>query len=130
MEFCDKTILKSLEFCDIIYTEVKKMSRLRRKIDQYLIDWKNDKNKMPLIVKGARQIGKTDSIKNFAKNNYKYLVEINFAIQKQYLDIFDKGFEVDTILKNITFKNPNFKFVYFKPLSFLLHFSYSIFLFL
>ena len=65
------------------------MSRLRRKIDQYLIDWKNDKNKMPLIVKGARQIGKTDSIKNCAENNYKYLVEINFALDKQYLDIFD-----------------------------------------
>ena len=67
------------------------MSRLRRKIDQYLIDWKNDKNKMPLIVKGARQIGKTDSIENFAKSNYKNLVEINFAIEKQYLDIFKDG---------------------------------------
>ena len=87
------------------------MSRLRRKIDQYLIDWKNDKNKMPLIVKGARQIGKTDSIKNFAENNYKYLVEINFALDKQYLDIFDNGFDVDSILKNISFKNPDFKFV-------------------
>ena len=41
------------------------MSHLRRKIDQYLMEWKNDKNKMPLIVKGARQIGKTDNIKNF-----------------------------------------------------------------
>lgn len=87
------------------------MSRLRRKIDQYLIDWKNDKNKMPLIVKGARQIGKTDSIKNFANNNYKYLVEINFALEKQYLDIFDDGFDVDSILKNISFKNPDFKFI-------------------
>ena len=87
------------------------MSRLRRKIDQYLIDWKNDKNKMPLIVKGARQIGKTDSIKNFAKNNYKYLVEINFALDKQYLDIFNNGFDVDNILKNISFKNPDFKFI-------------------
>ena len=38
------------------------MSRLRRKIDQYLIDWKNDKGKMLLIVKGARQIKKTDAI--------------------------------------------------------------------
>ena len=87
------------------------MSRLRRKIDQYLIDWKNDKNKMPLIVKGARQIGKTDSIKNFAENNYKYLVEINFALDKQYVDIFDNGFDVDSILKNISFKNPDFKFI-------------------
>lgn len=36
------------------------MGKLKRKIDQYLIDQKNDKYKMPLIVKGARQIGKTD----------------------------------------------------------------------
>ena len=111
MEFCDKIALKLLEFCDMIYIEVKNMSRLRRKIDQYLIDWKNDKNKMPLIVKGARQIGKTDSIKNFAENNYKYLVEINFALDKQYVDIFDNGFDVDSILKNISFKNPDFKFI-------------------
>ena len=33
------------------------MERLKRKIDQYLIDWKNSNNKMPLIIKGARQIG-------------------------------------------------------------------------
>ncbi len=87
------------------------MNRLRRKIDQFLIDWKNNENRMPLIVKGARQIGKTDSIENFAKNNYKYLVEINFALDKQYLDIFDDGFDVDSILKNISFINPEFKFV-------------------
>lgn len=87
------------------------MGRLKRKIDQYLIDWKNDKYKMPLIVKGARQIGKTDAIENFAKNNYKNIVEINFAIQKQYQDIFDDGYEVDTILKNISLKNPSFQFV-------------------
>ena len=86
------------------------MSRLKRKIDQYLVDWKNDKNKMPLIVKGARQIGKTDSIENFAKKNYKNLVEINFAIQKEYLDIFKNGFDVNNILKNISLKNPNFIF--------------------
>ena len=36
--------------------------RLKRKIDDYLVEWKNSKNKMPLIVKGARQIGKTDAI--------------------------------------------------------------------
>lgn len=87
------------------------MGRLKRKIDQYLIDWKNDKYKMPLIVKGARQIGKTEAIENFAKNNYKNIVEINFAIQKQYQDIFDDGYEVDTILKNISLKNPSFQFV-------------------
>lgn len=87
------------------------MNRLKRKIDQYLIDWKNDKDKMPLIVKGARQIGKTDAIENFAKNNYSNVIEINFALQKQYKDIFDDGFEVDTILRSISLKNPNLKFI-------------------
>ena len=43
------------------------MDRLRRKIDQYLIDWKNSKNKMPLIIKGTRQIGKTNAIKKNEK---------------------------------------------------------------
>ena len=87
------------------------MNRLRRKIDKYLVDWKNDKNKMPLIVKGARQIGKTDAIEYFANSCYKYIVEINFAIQKQYLGIFDNGFEVDTIIKNISLINPELKFI-------------------
>ena len=35
---------------------------------------------MPLIVRGARQIGKTDAIENFANNNYKHIVEINFTL--------------------------------------------------
>ena len=87
------------------------MERLKRKIDQYLIEWKNSTDKMPLIVKGARQIGKTDAIENFAKNNYKNVIEINFALQKQYHDIFDDGYEVDTILKNISLRNPDFKFI-------------------
>ena len=59
------------------------MELLKRKIDQYLIDWKNNPDKMPLIVKGARQIGKTESIRNFARNNYKSVIEINFILQKQ-----------------------------------------------
>lgn len=87
------------------------MLRLKRKIDDFLIDWKNNNNKLPLIIKGARQIGKTDAIEFFAKNNYKNIVEINFALQKQYKSIFDDGFDVDTIIKNISLINPNFKFV-------------------
>ena len=87
------------------------MTRLKRKIDEYLINWKNDINKMPLIVKGARQIGKTDAIENFAKNNYPNVIEINFALQKQYKDIFDDGYEVDNIIKNISLKNPHLKFI-------------------
>ncbi len=87
------------------------MVRLKRKIDSFLIEWKNSKDKMPLIVRGARQIGKTDAIENFAKNNYKYIVEINFALQKEYKTIFDDGFEVDTIINNISIINNDIKFV-------------------
>ncbi len=86
------------------------MPRLRRKIDHFLIEWKQDKNKLPLIVKGARQVGKTSAIENFGKQNYKYMVEINFVLQKQYQSIFDNGYEVDTILKNISLINPNLTF--------------------
>ena len=87
------------------------MELLKRKIDKYLVEWKNNPNKMPLIIKGARQIGKTESIRNFAKNNYKSVIEINFVLQKQYKDIFDDGFEVDNIIKNISLRNPNLEFI-------------------
>lgn len=87
------------------------MKLLKRKVDKFLIDWKNSPDKKPLIIKGARQIGKTESIKNFAKNNYKRVIEINFVLQKQYKDIFDNGFEVDTIIKNISLRNPDFEFI-------------------
>lgn len=87
------------------------MPRLKRKIDKFLIDWKNAETSLPLIVKGARQVGKTDAIENFAKNNYKNAIEINFVLQKQYKNIFDDGFEVDTIVKNISLINPSFEFI-------------------
>ena len=86
------------------------MERLARKIDAFLLNWKNTANRFPLIVKGARQIGKTEAIQHFAKNNYKSVVEINFVLQKQYKDIFEDGFEVDTILKNISLKDPYLTF--------------------
>ena len=96
------------------------MERLRRKIDDFLIEWKQSKDKLPLIIKGARQIGKTDSIENFTKNNYKYFVEINFALQPEYKTIFDNGFDVDVIISNISMINPNF---IFKPKETLIFFD-------
>ena len=46
------------------------MAELKRKIDKYLVDWKNSKDRKPLIIKGARQIGKTTSIQKFGKEKY------------------------------------------------------------
>lgn len=84
---------------------------LKRKIDAYLESWKNNPERKPLIVKGARQIGKTRSIEHFAAQHYKHVVKINFVEQIKYRDIFNDGFEVDTILKNISLLNPNFEFI-------------------
>lgn len=87
------------------------MQLLKRKIDTFLQQWKRNPKHMPLVVKGARQVGKTESIRFFAKNNYKSVIEINFVLQKQFKDIFDDGFEVDMIIKNITLHNPDFKII-------------------
>lgn len=75
------------------------------------MEWKNNPDRKPLIVKGARQVGKTHSVEWFAKHNYSSVIEINFVEQKKYRDIFNDGFEVDTILKNVSLLNPDFMFI-------------------
>lgn len=84
---------------------------LKRKIDAYLSDWKKNPDRKPLIVKGARQIGKTRSIEAFAIRNYASVIQINFVEQIKYREVFNDGFEVDAILKNISLLNPDYKFI-------------------
>ena len=86
------------------------MKLLQRKIDKILRDWKQTENKMPLIVKGARQIGKTASIMQFATENYKNVIAINFVLQKKYKAIFDDSYEVEDIVRNITLIDPSLNF--------------------
>ncbi|MCR5390411.1 MAG: ATP-binding protein [Lachnospiraceae bacterium] len=83
----------------------------RRKIDEYLNGWKADPEHKPLIVKGARQIGKTESIMHFAGENYENVVYINFALEKKYMQILADGYDVESVLKNISLANPAFKFI-------------------
>ena len=84
---------------------------LKRKVDNYLLEWKNNPDHKPLIIKGARQVGKTRSVEWFASQNYQCVIQINFVEQKRYRDIFEDGFEVDAILKNISLLNPELKFI-------------------
>ena len=93
---------------------------LKRKIDRFLKDWKARPNHKPLIIKGARQIGKTYSINEFASANYENVVNINFILDGYYKTIFDDGYDVDTVVKNISFINPEWKF---KPGSTLIFFD-------
>lgn len=87
------------------------MELLKRKIDSYLGDWKSNHKRKPLVVKGARQVGKTESIRAFGKANYKSVIEINFVLQKKFRAIFDDGYEVDTIVRNISLLEPSWKFI-------------------
>lgn len=86
------------------------MKLLRRKVDDYLLTWKAQADRMPLVIKGARQVGKTASVMQFAQQNYTHVVAINFVLQKKYKQIFDDGYEVDDIIRNITLINPSLAF--------------------
>lgn len=83
---------------------------LKRKIDSFLINWKENENKKPLIVKGARQIGKTESVMHFAKKYYDNVIYINFVLEPKYKVITESGYDVDSIIKSISFIDPSKKF--------------------
>ncbi|WP_297235933.1 ATP-binding protein [uncultured Flavonifractor sp.] len=71
---------------------------LKRKIEQRLADWKNSENRKPLIIKGCRQCGKTFSVLDFAKKNYKNVVYLNFFQNPDYASVFSGSLEVDNIV--------------------------------
>ena len=75
---------------------------LKRKIDAFLKEWKENPDRKPLIVKGARQIGKTESICQFAKMNYENVININFVEEPKYKTITTDGYKATDIVKNIS----------------------------
>lgn len=88
----------------------------KRKVDSYLRQWKEKENRLPLIIKGARQIGKTESIIHFADENYENVVSINFVLEGQYKTILSDGYSVENIIKNISLIDPSKKFIAGKTL--------------
>lgn len=71
---------------------------LKRKIEQSLINWMNTSGHKPLIIKGCRQCGKTFSVLNFAKKNYKNVVYLNFFENPDYASVFAGSLEIDNII--------------------------------
>lgn len=71
---------------------------LKRKIEQQLMEWKNTANHKPLIIKGCRQCGKTFSVLDFAKKNYKHVVYLNFFQNPDYASVFSGSLEIDNIV--------------------------------
>ena len=74
---------------------------LKRKIDSYLIQWRNNPERKPLIVKGPRQVGKTESICRFANENYERIIYINFVEETKYKLITEYGYNTEDIIRNI-----------------------------
>ena len=94
------------------------MTYLRRKIDAFLEQWKSDSGKKPLIVKGSRQVGKTESIRRFGFANYDSVIEINFVEEPKYKSIIEDGYSAASIVRNISLLDPAKRFVEGKTLLF------------
>ena len=92
---------------------------LRRKIAEELLKWKNSEDKMCLVVKGARQVGKTFSIDRFARENYTHYTYINFDENPAYGAIFAGDADVETLIKQISLRVPGAELVPGETLIFL-----------
>lgn len=79
---------------------------LKRKADVYLQKWKDSPDRNPLIIKGARQVGKTETVRHFAKDNYEHIVEINFYEQPIYKSITENGYGPPEIINRISRIDP------------------------
>ena len=70
---------------------------MKRLIDWHLMTWKKEKRRKPLLLKGARQVGKTYSFRQFSKY-FESLVEINFELIPDAKTIFEKDLKPERIL--------------------------------
>ena len=82
---------------------------LRRKFDAVLRDWRSREDRLPLIVKGARQVGKTETIRHFAESGYANCVEINFVERPEFKEIVRDGFSVNSLIRNISIIDPTLR---------------------
>ena len=77
---------------------------MKRKIEKRLLEWKDNHSQTCLLVKGARQVGKTYSLDRFARENYKYYTYLNFDENPAYRAIFDGDLDVETLIKQISLR--------------------------
>ena len=83
---------------------------LKRKIDVFLENWKAKDTRKPLILRGARQIGKTAAIRHFAERHYDHVVEINFVDRPVFKTITAEGYTPAAIIAAISRIDNSFVF--------------------
>ena len=84
---------------------------LKRKIDAFLEEWKARNTRKPLILRGARQIGKTEAIRHFAAKHYDHVVEINFVDSPVFKTITAEGYKPASIIAAISRIDNSFTFI-------------------
>lgn len=84
---------------------------LKRKIETYLVKWKEAKDRKPLVIKGIRQCGKTYIVQKFAKEHYENVVYMNFILEPDKKSAFTGNIDVDTIILNLSALIPGSRFV-------------------
>lgn len=91
---------------------------MKREMYNKLLKWKNNPNKKPLIIYGARQVGKTYLINEFGKDNYDYVYYINFEIDVNSKKIFEGNLDIKTLLFKLSIYNTNIPIIEGKTLIF------------
>ena len=74
---------------------------LNRKIDHFLMEWKAETDRKPLLLRGARQVGKTSAIKNFS-SNFKYFLSINFDERRDYVKVFETTNGIEDVCEQLS----------------------------
>ena len=74
---------------------------IRRAIDKELINWKNSVTRKPLLLRGARQVGKSSAIRNLGKS-FTHFIEINFDEKKEWTTLFESTQNLDALLEQIS----------------------------
>ena len=70
-----------------------------------LKEWKNKEDRKPMILMGARQVGKTWIMKEFGKNEYAKVAYISFYNNERMNDVFDMDFDIDRIIMNLNIES-------------------------
>lgn len=78
---------------------------MERKIENIILNWKNSSKRMPLIIKGARQIGKTYTALMIGKKYYKNTVYFNMEDSQELVSIFEKDFDIERIITELSIRS-------------------------
>ncbi|WP_288603973.1 AAA family ATPase [uncultured Treponema sp.] len=74
---------------------------MQRKLISDLIEWKNKTHRKPLMLMGARQVGKTWLMKEFGKKEFKKTAYVTFFNNNRMKNVFETDYDIERILLNI-----------------------------